>query len=52
MFLIVYNHFRTQNILHNTRQQILDDWMLRLTEYTIFMFWGPQNTKMTLKLSC
>ena len=37
---------------YNTRQQILDDWMLRLTEYTIFMFWGPQNTKMTLKFIC
>ena len=36
-------------IINNTRQQILDDWMLRLTEYTIFMFLGPQNTKMTLK---
>ena len=41
---------RTKHIQSNyTVQQILDDWMLRLTEYTIFMFFGPQNMKMTLK---
>ena len=34
---------------YNTVQQILDDWMLQLTEYTICMYFGPQNTKMTLK---
>jgi hypothetical protein len=27
----------------------LDDWMLWLCVYTIFMFFGPQNTKMNLK---
>jgi hypothetical protein len=34
----------------NTDQQILDDWMLWLRENTIFMFIGPQNTKINLKL--
>ena len=30
-------------------QQILDDWMLWLSEYTIFMYFGPQNMKIILK---
>jgi len=36
-------------VVDNTVQQILDDWMLWLSEYTIFMFFGPQNTKIILK---
>jgi hypothetical protein len=31
--------------LNYTVQQILDDWMLWFSEYTIFMFFGSQNTK-------
>ena len=39
-------HIRnTKNIV----QQILDNWMLCLCEYTVFMFFVPQNTKIILK---
>jgi len=33
----------------NTVQQILDNYMLWLSEYTVFMFFGPQNTKIIIK---
>jgi len=32
-----------------TVQQILDDQMLQSSEYTVFMFFEPQNTKIILK---
>ena len=32
-----------------TVQQILDDWMLWIIEYNVFMFFGPQNPKIILK---
>jgi len=35
-------------LVNNTAQKILDDWTLWLSEYTIFMFFGPQNTKIIL----
>ena len=42
--------FFPSGILANyTVQQILDDWMLWLREYTLSMFFGPHNTKIILK---
>jgi hypothetical protein len=40
---------KASNLTYNSDQQILDDWMLRLREYTLFMFFGSQNMKISLQ---
>ena len=49
------DHVKCDNVQYDyaqcdyTVQQILDDWMLWIIEYTVFMFFGPQNPKIILK---
>jgi len=44
------NNFQIpKRMLENTAQQILDDWMLWISEYSIFMFFWQQNMKIILK---
>ena len=45
----VYQYFISIVLVDNTVQQILDNWMLWLSEYAIIILFGPQNTKIILK---